>query len=186
MMRTLHCDAIREHYLNRWHCPAETIDFHEGPIDELSPEFRILRFPPWSHRNMWTYATQCMSRPDDSNRMELHLFSAEENWQLAELLVATAHYHRTGARLGLGHTVNFGRPWLRGSSCDHGLISLPYLDGPSLEWLKVGGGKVRFLWLIPITKREVEFARNNGPDALESRFQELRFNYLDPARKSVV
>lgn len=48
----------------------------------------------------------------------------------------TAHFHRTGSALGLGHTVNFGRPWLPGSSCTHGLVSLPYLFGPELEWLQ--------------------------------------------------
>jgi hypothetical protein len=50
-------------------------------------------------------------------------------------VTAIAHFHRTGSALGLGHTVNFGRPWLPTSSCTHGLGSLPYLDGPDLEWL---------------------------------------------------
>jgi hypothetical protein len=127
-----------------------------------------------------------MSQPEDKKRLELHMFSAELHDDIAELLVATAHYHRTGASLGLGHTVNFGRPWLPGSLCDHGLISLPYLDGPNLEFLEESGSETRFLWLIPVTKAEVEFARTDGLEALESRFQKLRFNYLDPKRQSVV
>jgi hypothetical protein len=106
--------------------------------------------------------------------------------RIAELLVVTAHDHRTGKRLALGDTVNFGRPWVLGSLCDHGLISLPYLDGPTLKWLTINGDETRFLWLIPITKLEVEFARENSLEALESRFQKQRFNYLDPQRQPVV
>jgi hypothetical protein len=113
------------------------------------------------------------------------MFASDRCDELAELLVATSHYHRTGAKLGLGDTVNFGRAWLPGSLCDHGLLSLPYLDGPTLEWLRVDGDQTRFLWLIPITKEEVEFSRKNGLEALEARFQKLRFNYLDPKRQSV-
>lgn len=135
---------------------------------------------------MWTYATQCMSQPEDKERLELHMFSDDRHDEIVELLVATSHYHRTGARLGLGDTVNFGRPWLPNSLCDHGLISLPYLDGPTLERLDDNGTKTRFLWLIPITKGEVEFARANGVEALESRFQKLKLNYLDPKRPAVV
>jgi hypothetical protein len=82
---------------------------------------------------MWTYATSGMSRPGDATPLELHLFSPERSEQLVELLMAIAHYHRTGSTLGLGASVNFGRPWLSGSDCSFGLISLPYLDGPALE-----------------------------------------------------
>ena len=88
---------------------------------------------------MWTYATICMSQPDDADCLELHMFAPKLNDRMAELLVATAHYHRTGQSLGLGHSVNFGMPWWDGSSCDRGLISLPYLDGPKLEWLEIKG-----------------------------------------------
>lgn len=184
-MTARYCDEIREHYVACWGLDVREVKFDRGPLSELPADFRVLRFAPRSNRNMWTYATQCMSQPDDEHRLELHLFAAEDRPELAELLVATAHYHRTGARLSLGHTVNFGRPWLERSSCDHGLVSLPYLDGPLLEWLRVAKRQTRFLWLIPITKDEVEFARKSGLDALESRFEASQFNYLDPTRGSV-
>jgi|ERR1700722_973109 len=181
-----YCENIRDHYLGCWQTEVRTVKFDKGPIGDLPKQFRVLLFGPSATRRMWTYATQCMSQPEDKEGLELHLFSAEQHDEIAELLVATAHYHRTGAVLGLGHTVNFGRPWLPGSLCDHGLISLPYLDGPNLECLEDNGTETRFLWLIPVTRAEVEFARRNGLEALESRFQELRFNYLDPKRPSVV
>jgi hypothetical protein len=105
---------------------------------------------------------------------------------MAELLAAAAHYHRTGANLGLHHTFNFGRPWLAGSQCDRGLISLPYLDGPKLEWAQFDSKPVQFLWIIPITAGEVEYRRTHGTDALEERFEQSNFDFSDPHRPSVV
>lgn len=104
--------------------------------------------------------------------------------RIVELLTVVAHYHRNGHRLGLGHTVNFGEPWLPGSACTRGLISLPYLDGEALEWLDEP--RVRFLWLIPVTDDEVAFKAEHGLDALEERFEAAAFDYLDPLRASVV
>jgi hypothetical protein len=114
------------------------------------------------------------------------MFSATEDDSIAKLLTATAHYHRTGRQLDLGHTVNFGRPWTENSSCDHGLISLPYLDGPALEWLDLGDRKIRFLWIIPVTSAEARFAKDHGVDCLEERLEAAHFNYLDGERPSVV
>jgi hypothetical protein len=127
-----------------------------------------------------------MSHPADEERLELHLLSPVSHTGLVELLTAVAHYHRTDSRLHVGDSVNFGRPWLPGSRCDFGLLSLPYLDGPSIEKLEVEDVVVRCLWLIPITRKEVWFKREHGLPALEERFETRRFEYLDPARESVV
>ena len=167
-----YCEALRRHYVNCWGSEPEPLVFQEGSADELPSEFRVLRFAPNERRKMWTYSTVCMSQ--------------RQNDEVVELLVVTSHYHRTGEWLGLGHTVNFGRPWWTGSACDHGLISLPYLDGPKLEWLELGAVKVRFLWLVPVTKTEIEFKKAKGLSALERKFEKTNFNYLDPQRPSVV
>jgi hypothetical protein len=42
-----------------------------------------------------------------------------------ELLTLLAHYCRSGAILRFGHTVNFGKPWIEGSLCTRGMLSLP-------------------------------------------------------------
>jgi len=136
---------------------------------------------------MTAYATRCMSQLEDEERLELHLLTRRDDDlapALVELLTVTAHYHRTGSSLGLGHTVNFGRPWRPGSACTHGLISLPYLDGPRLEWLLEP--RVRFLWLVPITASELLFKKQHGLEALEERFEAAQFDFLDPLRASVV
>lgn len=113
------------------------------------------------------------------------MFSRGESEEIVELLTAAAHYHRTGERLGVGHTINFGKPWQNNSLCDHALISLPYLDGPSLENLKIGPKLVKLYWLIPITRAEVELKKSLGLDALEQKFEDEAFDYLNPTRPSV-
>ena len=183
--RSSFAERVRTHYESQWRSKSFSQRWSKGPTDELPDDFQILVFPP-EPRHFWTYATCGMSQPDDEARIELHLFSAVEASEHVELLTAVAHYHRTGARLGLGHTVYFGRPWLPGSVCDYGLISLPYLDGPQLEHLQVAETEVRFLWLIPITKSEKDFAKHHGMEALERSLEESSFNYLDPMRTSVV
>lgn len=122
----------------------------------------------------------------EKKKEELHIFAPERNDDLIELLTAIAHYHRNDSSLGLGHTVNFGQPWLAKSKCEYGLISLPYLDGPTLECLKIDGIETQCLWLIPITKQEVDYKKKYGLDALEEKFDDPSFNYLNPYRKSVV
>jgi hypothetical protein len=127
-----------------------------------------------------------MSQPGDDKRLELFMESPQKSQRVVDLLNMTAHFHRTGAPLGHGHSVNFGSPWLPGSACEYGLLSLPYLDGPKLEKAKVQGQDVRILWLIPITKSEVEYKKQHGLEALEQALERANFNHLDPARRAVV
>lgn len=135
---------------------------------------------------MWTYATCCMSQQKDGKSLELHIFSPKQDASIVELLTATAHYHRIAKNLGLNHTVNFGRPWQDDSMCNHGFISLPYLDGPQLENMLYHKKKVNFYWLIPITASELEFVKLNGAEALEEQFESKNFNYMDSNRPSVL
>jgi hypothetical protein len=179
-------EIITAHYENCWGGKSTAKYWKRGPIEELTPGFTVLEFPPTKDRNMWTYATCGMSQQGDAPPVEIHLFVPVQSESLVELLTVIAHYHLTGAYLDVGHTVNFGRPWLAGSTCDHGLISLPYLDGPKLEWLEESDQKIHFLWLVPITLAEVQFKMTHGLEALESRFDSSQFNYLNPKRTSVV
>lgn len=176
-------DLITSHYSGFWNAAGHRSPFDRGPIHQLPPDFCVLEFAPHAGRNMWTYATCGMSQPGDDRPIELHVFSPLQTDEVAELLYMTAHFHCTGERLGLNHTVNFGKPWIAASSCDHGFISLPYLDGPSLEH---GPDNIKFYWLIPTTKAEVEYATAHGTNALEEAFERGPFNYLDPARRSAV
>jgi hypothetical protein len=177
--------AIEQHYASVWGKPRGRLAWDRGPTHELPAGFEVLFFDRANDTSV--HATCGMSTDTDADALELHLFTRRTEQptpELVELLTMVAHYHRTGAHLGLGHTVNFGRPYLPGSTCGHGLISLPYLDGPRLEWMETP--RVRFLWLFPITRAELAFKKARGLDALEERFETARVDYLDPRRASVV
>lgn len=178
-------NAIREHYERQWG-RASIRHWPFGPVEELPSGFAVLEFPPRDSRGMWTYATLMMSNPSDDNALELHIFSPRRDMRIVELLTVVSHYHATESRLGLGHTVNFGRSWLDDSQCTHGLISLPYLDGPAIERSSSDGLNSRFLWLIPVTPGEVMFKKQRGLEALEQRLESASFDYVDVDRPSVV
>jgi Suppressor of fused protein (SUFU) len=179
-------DQILDHYRQNWRADALPCSFSRGPVHDLPTDFSVVKFPPHAGRDMWTYATCCMSHPDDASQIELHVFSPAESPEIEEILFATAHFHRTGVRLDLGHTVNFGRPWIGSSDCEYGLISLPYLDGPELESASKNGLAAKFYWLIPITEAEKNFKARYGLEELEQRFDEAELDYLNPARASLV
>ncbi len=177
-------EALTRHYERTWRKTADKRRWGLGPIADLPEGFCVLEFPPGQGRGMWTYATCAMSAEVDEMPVELHLFSLVQADDLVELLTVVAHYHHTGARLALGHTVNFGRPWLPGSACSFGLISLPYLDGPTMEIARAPALRleVRCLWLIPITARELGFKKRHGLESLERVFDASGIDYADPYR----
>jgi hypothetical protein len=129
-----------------------------------------------------------MSATESAPRIELHLFSPRDCLIHVETLTAIAHYHATGKSIRLGDIVNVGRPWMSKSSCDFGLISRPYLDGPKIENCVTGDGSAvaQCLWLIPITRAEREFKIQHGLESLERKFEAANSNYADPLRTSVI
>jgi hypothetical protein len=180
-------EALRAHYQKAWSSKVYREErWTKGPMASIAPDFSVLVFRPHGKRDMWTYATSGMSNTG-SETLELHLFSPSEAPELVELLTVVAHFHLTAQPLGIGHTVNFGRPWLDSSMCDHGLVSLPYLDGPKLEEFSAItlSRLVRCLWLIPVTRNEVRYKQEKGMEALEARFEEVGFDYVNPQRSDV-
>lgn len=177
---------IQAHYKKAWGAEGHNVNFVGGPLNELPDDFCILEFSPRKDREMWTYATCCMSQPNDKNPIELHIFSPEKSGEPVELLAAAAHYHRCAKALGVGHSVNFGKPWISQSLCEYGFISLPYLDGPELEDLsQKNSPTIKFLWIIPITKEELKYKKEKGIEALESIFEEKGLSYINPHRSSL-
>ena len=185
MPSSVYAQCLEAHYARTWAGPMNRVRMAKGPVGDLPSDFEVIIVP--RSEDTTAYATVCMSQSHDAERLELHLLTRsgdEIRDELVEILTAVVHYHRTGQTLGLGHSVNFGKPWFPRSRCTHGVISLPYLDGPELEWL--AEPKVRFLWLIPVTEAEVAYKKRHGMEALEQRFEAASFDYLDPTRASVV
>jgi hypothetical protein len=176
---------IAEHYLKHWPSKPEAFRLTKGRLETLESGFCVLVFPPSAKRKAWTYAKVHMST--EQHRIEAFLLAPERNDDLhVELLTMTASFHASSAPLGWAHVVNIGRPWLPGSNCDRGLLSTPYLDGPSLEILRAEEGVTQYLWFIPITESEAKFRFSEGLEALEQKFEAKQFNYLDPNRPAVV
>lgn len=177
--------ALTRHY-SRQFGVAETLQWTRGPVQSLPTGFRVLRFPPASPSRLFTCATCGMGASGGAEAVECFLLSPVPDESQVELLTVIAWYHATTARLGIGHTVNFGRAWMPDSDCTYGLLSLPYLHGPSLEHCDHSGGRTQVLWLIPITPEERAFKVLHGLEALESRFEAFGFDYASPHRPSVL
>jgi hypothetical protein len=177
-------DPIKQHLESRWKVSSTLHPWTPGP---RKPHGRgVLVFPPNPIHHFWTYAADGMSSIDEKNPLELFLVSREAADSQLELLSAVVAYHQQEQPLGIGHTVNFGRPWLPGSLCTYGLVSRPYLDGPELEWLERSGkSRIQFGWLIPITTAERDYKSKHGIEALEKHF-EKGLDYLEPRRQSVI
>ena len=58
--------------------------------------------------------------------------------------------------------------------------------GPKLEHAELEYRHVQVLWAIPIYESERVVRREQGLDALERRFEDAGFDYLDPLRPPVV
>jgi hypothetical protein len=176
--------ALLAHYQACWQTQPVPLRSSRPARQPIEATFHVLEFAPSVHRAMWTYATCGMSSWRVDHPLELHLFSAQQDHGLVDLLTTVAHYHQTEHALGLGHTVNFGVPWQTDSRCSYGLLSLPYLDGPTLEKLHVGARQVSCYWLVPITQAERDVKRDFGLEALEALFDHPPFDYLAPLRAS--
>jgi hypothetical protein len=186
-MHFYNINNLQNHFECKWEVEGVRSKWKKGPVHKLHKDFSVIEFPPGSVHNLWIYSTLGMSlaRKED-NIIELHLFSNKQDDSLVELLTIIASYHRNGEPLGLYHTVNFGIPWQDESKCDHGYISLPYLDGEDLEIYDNGNDHVHNLWLIPITKAERDFKIKEGWEALEEQFEIKNLDYANPDRPSCV
>lgn len=154
-------------------------------LPSLPAEFEVRKYKRSGDTAL--YATVCMSAADDPSPLELHIIAADDEATGSRsvfLLTVTAHFHRTGRSLGLGHTVNFGEPWVPAGACSRGLISRPYFDGPEFEREPTRG--ICCGWLVPVTDSEVNYKIEFGLEALESKFEAAQIDALDWKRHAVV
>jgi hypothetical protein len=174
------------------------LPFDTEPLQTVLPDLRLLRIRPEGNGEEWVYTTLGaweITAPErgEQGLQEFVLGASEDRDIHLQILGMVAHYHADPAeRLGVGHTLPIGRPWVPGSTCDHLLVSRPYPWGPKFEICPLGEEHVHFLWLLPITKEEREFkaerdARGeNGLEELEQRFDAAAIEWWRPARPSVV
>lgn len=178
---------LRQHYESFYGVDGTKVNWDKGPTHKLHPEFFILEFGPLKRHQMWTYATVGMSLDrDDHNLIELITYSKGQDTSRVELLTVSASFHRNSEPLNLHHTVVVGQLTDANTTCDHGFISLPYLEGEDLEIFKFENQEIHCYWFIPITEKERDFKIDKGCSALEELFEVTQFDYLDMQRKSLV
>ncbi len=185
-------DLIHGHIHKVW--PDRVIEFYSwelGPILKSMPEFRVARIEPNDSTQSWVYISAGMSEVVriGGHGVELFLLSPFKEALHVELFAMLVNYCCDPAtpELNLHSIFDIGRPWIEGSDCDHILVSLPYTLGPRVEWLSSGPNKkIRVLWALPISAKEASFAKLNGVEALEKKFDSWKINPVDPNRPSVV
>ena len=191
-VRSWRMTAAIELHLRRFFREHDGIHFQTwpGPIGTRLPGFRVMVIPPGPRIGLWTYASiGCHAVRDGDHANEFVLLAPDASDAHVELMTMVGHYHaspKAGDRLGVGHTVPIGRAWLPGSSCKTLLVSTPYPFGPELENCVDPDGHVQVVWLLPITEQEHAYAKSNGLEALEQKFDDAALEYWAPNRPSVV
>jgi hypothetical protein len=168
---------------------VEAVDHDLGPQRrDVLPDLRVLVVGPGPRGDGWAYVTAgCWASTErDGHGLEFVMTAHVRDPRFIELMAMIAYYHCGGHRLDLAHSMPIGEPWVPGSTCDHLLVSLPYLHGPDLEQCPLPGGHARILWTLPVTGAEIEFRRSHGHEALEQLFDEAAIIPTDPFRRSVV
>ncbi|MEU1305374.1 suppressor of fused domain protein [Streptomyces shenzhenensis] len=167
---------------------VEVVAYDLGPERrQVAPDLRVLVVGPGPRSDSWSYVTAgCWAAMEKyGHGLEFVMAAHVRDQRFIELMAMIAYYHCGGHQLDLEHTMPIGEPWLPGSTCDHLLISLPYLYGPGLDHCSVPGGHARILWTLPVTAAEIEFRKRHGHEALEQLFDEAEVIPTDPFRASV-
>jgi hypothetical protein len=183
--------ALVEH-LRRFF-PGRVVDIEAPPqrrVYSRVPTYHLIVVRPAEPGDGWLYVTSgCWAATQrEGHGIEFIVWGTEDRAEHRWAQMMTAWYHSGPPtdRLGLGHTLPIGEPWLPGSRCDHLLVSLPYPWGPDLEICDWPGGHIQLLWLLPITRAERDFKAEHGLEALESKLEDAAIIPTDPHRPSVV
>jgi hypothetical protein len=71
------------------------------------------------------------------------------------------------------------------TTMQHLLLAAPWLWTPNLDTLRLADRTVAWLHAVPISEEEHQFARSNGTDALESKFEEQQIDVFDLNRAPI-
>ena len=185
-------DAVRAHAARIFPGQRlETLRWDEGGIVENLSELAVVRVAPpadapsgfWIHLSAGASAAPM----EDGYGLEFVLLTRTPSRFAAKLLAMVANLHADERYpLSLGQTLEVGHGWLPGASADHLLVALPTFFDPELEWLSDRNRNIRFIWLVPVTRAEAEFARKHGPVPLQEKLGAARADVAALVRASVV
>jgi hypothetical protein len=159
----------------------------------------MYQFAPTAERPYWTLITSGMSNerqfePDDceehmSPRAEILMYAREpQSWMFDALKVLAEMPFQENTHLHWWHTVPFGMPVTGEPSLLTSFFFLPpYFEPEGFTEFELDGDRVDFLWLIPITEAEREYAVEHGSQELEKVFEDAEFSpVVDESRSSLV
>ena len=166
-------------------------DLAGGGLVVNLPELAVWELaPPASERGTpWLYVSSGASAEpmEDGYGLEFALCAPSADPHAAKLVAMVANLHADPRYpMSLGQVLEIGHPWLPGASADHLMVALPSTFGPEFEWLSDRERTVRFIWLVPITAREADFARKRGLDALQERLGSAQLDVAARERESAV
>jgi hypothetical protein len=189
-------EAREEHY-QRFFGPLtqpimHSTDFRPVHID-------LYQFEPTTERPYWTLVTGGMSNerqldPEDcaehmSTRAEILMYVPEpQGWMFNVLKGLAEMPFGDNTYLHWWHTVPNGMPMTAKPSLLTSYLFLPpYFERKGFTELKLDGDRVDFLWMIPITEAEREYAVEHGSQELEKIFEREELSpVLDESRISLV
>jgi len=187
---------VREAHYTKFLGPLDESIAHSTDVKDVHID--IYSFHPNNKRPYWTLITGGMSDlpqkiPDDaegiSSRTEIMIYVKEpQDWMLNVLKRLAEMPFDDKTYLHWYHTVPNGQPMTNEPSELTSFFFLPpYFEDFGFNTLHIGSDKVDFLWLIPITEREREYAIENGSQALEEVFEKVEMNpIVDEKRTSFV
>jgi hypothetical protein len=189
-------EAREEHY-ERLFGPLTQPVMHSTDIKPVHVD--VYQFAPNDQRDYWTLVTGGMSdarqiEPCDgegrmSPRAEILMYAAEPRGWMFNVLKGLAEMpFEDNTFLHWWHTALNGMPMTATPSLLTSFFFLPpYFESPDIGNLLLDGDRVDFLWMIPITEAEREFAVRHGSQELEKLFENANLSpIVNESRESLV
>jgi hypothetical protein len=187
----------REGHYQRFFGPLDQPVMHS--TDSKPVHIDVYQFAPTSDRPYWTLITGGMSderqiEPSDcaehmSSRAEILMYvPAPQDWMFSVLKGLAEMPWNDDTYLHWWHTVPNGMPMTSKPSALTSFFFLPpYFEAEGFTDFHLEGEKVDFLWMVPITEAEREYAIEHGSQELESVFQRTGLSpVLNEHRASLV
>jgi len=187
----------RERHYRRYFGPLTQNVMHSTDLKRVHVD--IYQFEPTAKRPYWTLITGGMSDepqplPTDcpehiSPRAEIMMYvSKPAGWMFSVLKGLAEMPFDDNTYIHWWHTIPNGMPMTATPSSLTSYFFLPpYFEAKRFGGLKLGGDAVDFLWMIPITEAEREFAMEHGSQALEDKLEEAEMSQVvDESRLSLV
>ena len=187
----------RERHYRQFFGAVEPRVMHSTDIKPVHVD--VYEYPPTAERPFYTLVTGGMSdapqsfpenRPEGlADRAELLMYVSEPQGWMFNVLKGLAEYpHEAGNCLHWGHTVPNGKPMTaKPSLLTSYLFRKPSAEDAEFSPLYLNGDLVDFLWLVPITEAEREYAVKHGSKSLNQLMDKKRLpRVLDESRISLI